>query len=182
MHMRTILSLLLLITTIMGAYSQPDRRIASIPAVNYDWQPGYVNITEITGGPGLLSTQYPYSRYYFGVTTINGYQFTRNIKAGIGLGIHMHNEGTLFPAYIDARYSFSAQRWVPFIAAAGGLSLNFSDLANGSWIFINPSVGLRYVAASRRAVTVSAGLMTMAGEGDRHSFLSIKAGIELKKR
>ncbi len=46
-----------------------------------------------------------------------GYQFTRNIKAGAGLGVHMHNDGTLFPVFIDARYSFSAQKFVPFIAA-----------------------------------------------------------------
>ena len=180
--MRTKLSLLLLLTSIIGLYAQPENRIARIPAVNYDWQPGYVNITEITGGPGLFSTQYPYSRYYFGITTVNGYQFTRNIKAGIGLGIHRHNEGTLFPAYIDARYSFSAQRWVPFFAAAGGVNFNFSNLVSGSWLFINPSVGIRYVAATRTAVTLSAGLMSMAGDGERHSFASFKVGIELKTR
>ncbi len=180
--MKTKLSLLLLLTCIIGANAQPDQRIAKTPKVNYDWQPGYVNITEIVGGPGLSATTFPYSKYYFGITTVNGYQFTRNIKAGIGVGIHMHNEATLFPAYIDARYSFSAQEWIPFFAAAGGLSLNFNDLTNGTWLFINPSAGVRYVAANRISFTFSAGLMTMAGEGQRHSFLSLKAGIELKKR
>lgn len=180
--MKTKLSLLLCALSVSTVMAQPDNRIARDPAVNYDWQPGYINITELAGAPGLSSTQYPYSNYYFGITTVNGYQFTRNIKAGIGIGIHMHNEATLFPAYIDARYSFNAQRWVPFLAAAGGLNLNFREPVNGTWIFINPSAGIRYVAANRTAVTFSAGLFSMAGEGQRHSFISLKAGLELKKR
>ncbi len=180
--MRSKLTLLLLIISLAAAMAQPDRRIAKNPAINYDWQAGYVNIVEIVGGPGLSATEYPYSKYFFGITTVNGYQFTRNIKAGVGLGIHMHNDATLFPAYIDARYTFSAQEWVPFIAAAGGLALNFSNLENQTWIFLNPSAGVRYVAANRMAVTFSAGLMSMAGEGTRHSFISFKAGMEFKSR
>ncbi len=27
-----------------------------------------------------------YSKYYYGITTVAGYQFTRNIKAGAGRG------------------------------------------------------------------------------------------------
>lgn len=180
--MKTIITLLLFALSVSSAMAQPDKRIPRNPAVNYDWQPGYVNITELAGGPGLGSTQYPYSNYFFGITTVNAYQFTRNIKAGIGVGIHRHNEGTLFPAYIDARYSISSQQWVPFIAAAGGLALNFSDLENRTWLFINPSLGVRYVAANRTAVTFSAGMVSMAGEATRHSFISFKAGLELKPK
>lgn len=177
--MRTILSLLLLLVSLVTLDAQ---RIAKTPRVTYDWQPGYVNITELTGGPGLSATAFPYSKYYFGITTINGYQFSRNIKAGIGVGIHMHNDGTLFPAFIDARYSFNSQKWVPFVAAAGGLALNFNDLNNGTWMFLNPSAGLRYVAAKRTAVSFSAGLMSMTGEGTRNSFVSFKAGVEFKSK
>lgn len=166
----------------VAAVGQPDERIARTPAVNYDWKSGYMNITEIVGGSGLGTTTYPYSKYYFGITTVNGYQFTRNIKAGIGLGIHKHNEGTLFPAFVDARFSFNSQKVVPFLAAAGGLVLNFEELTSRSWIFINPSAGIRYVAADRRAVTFSVGMMTMAGEGNRHSFINFKAGFEFKPK
>jgi len=104
--MRTTLSLLLLLASLVALDAQ---RIAKTPRVTYDWQTGYVNITELAGGPGLSATAFPYSKYYFGVTTVNGYQFTRNMKAGIGVGIHMHNDAALFPAFIDARYSFSSQ-------------------------------------------------------------------------
>ena len=180
--MRTKLTLMLLGISMSTILAQPDQRIAREPAVNYDWRPGYVNITELCGGPGLGTTGYPYSKYFYGITNVNGYQFTRNMKAGIGLGIHRHNEATLFPAYLDARYSFNAQRFVPFLAAAGGLALNFNDIANGTWLFINPSAGIRYVAANRTSVTFSTGLMSMAGEGERHSFVSFKLGMELKGR
>ena len=55
---------------------------------------------------------------------IRSYYVSRNIKAGIGAGIHLHNEGTLFPLYLDARYSLSAQDLVPCIAAAGGIAID----------------------------------------------------------
>lgn len=180
--MKIKVTLLLLAFSVSVLNAQTDKKIAMNPAVNYDWRAGYVNITEMVGGPGISATAFPYSRYYFGVTTINGYQFTRNIKAGIGVGIHMHNEATLFPLFMDARFSLNAQRVIPFFAAAGGVALKFSDLSNGSWLYINPSLGVRYVAANRTAVTFSAGLMSMAGEGQRHSFISLKAGMEFKSR
>jgi hypothetical protein len=180
--MKTRITFFVMLVISAAAFGQPDKRIARTPAVNYDWKPGYMNITEFVGGPGLGSTTYPYSKYYFGITTVNGYQFTRNIKAGIGLGVHRHNEATLFPAFVDARFNFNSQKVVPFIAAAGGLLLNFEDLTNRTWIFINPSAGVRYVAADRLAVTFSAGMMTMAGEGNRHSFISFKAGFEFKPK
>ncbi len=180
--MKTKLILFLLLVSVTATQAQSVRRIAKTPRVTYDWKPGFVNITELAGGQGLSATVFPYSKYYFGITTVNGYQFTRNMKAGIGVGIHMHNEASLFPVFIDARYSFNAQNWVPFVAAAGGLALNFKDLESRTWMFLNPSVGIRYVAAKRTAVTFSAGLMSMTGEGTRHSFVSFKAGMEFKSR
>ena len=179
--MKSAVISLLLVLPFVTLLAQPDRsNVARSPKFFFDWRPGYVNITEFVGGPGISATSFPYSKYYYGFTTVNGYQFTRNIKAGIGVGLHRHNEGTLFPLYLDARYSFSAQEFVPFIAAAGGLALNFNDLANNTWLFINPSVGVRWVVANRTGLSFSAGLMSMAGEGTRHSFISLKLGLELK--
>ena len=124
---------------------------------------GFISITELIGGPGLNLTYDPYSKYYYGITTIAGYQFTRNIKAGAGLGVQLHDEGTLFPVFIDARYSFSAQKFVPFIAAAGGVTLGFQDQKFTPWIFINPSIGIKWVVANKTGLSFSGGLMTMSG-------------------
>ncbi len=180
--MRTNLTLLLLLTCITGAYAQPDNRIAKTPKVNYDWQPGFVSITELTGAIGIGNTDVPYSEYYYGITTIASYQFTRNIKAGAGLGIQAHNEGNLFPLFVDGRFSFNAQHVVPFISASGGLALSFEDLRNQTYVFMNPMAGIRWVTARRTGIVVSAGVMMMSGEFTRNSFINFKLGVEIKTK
>jgi len=178
--MKTNLTLLLLIIFIGTAAGQVDDKVAKSPKLNYDWQPGFVSITELTGAFGLSQTSDELSRYYYGITTVAGYQFTRNIKAGVGVGVHRHNGGILYPLYLDLRYSFSAQEIVPFFAGAGGIMLNFNEL-NNTRVFINPSAGLRYVASKRTAVTFSTGLMvTTGGPNARKSFLNFKLGLEFK--
>jgi len=178
--MRTKLSLLLLLITITGAYAQPDDRIAKTPKINYDWRPVFVSTTELTWAIGLADTQSELSKYYYGITTIAGYQFTRNIKAGAGAGIHFHNDGNLFPLFLDIRLNLNANEVVPFFAGAGGIMLDFSELDN-TRVFINPSLGLRYVAANRKAMTFSTGVMiTTGGPAARKSFINFKLGLELK--
>ena len=178
--MRTKLTLLLLAVSLGTMLAQPSNRIARSPKVTYDWQPGFVSITEVTGAFGLGITSDALSKYYYGVTTIAGYQFSRNIKAGIGAGVHFHNEGTLFPLFLDARYNLNAQELVPFISAAGGIALDF-DVLDNTRVFINPSVGVRYVAAKRTCLVFSTGLMVTTGGPDaRISFLNFKLGVELK--
>ncbi len=169
-----------MVVAISSTNAQTSDKIASTPALNYDWQPGFINITELNGGIGLGLIDASFSRYYFGITTVNGYQFTRNIKAGVGVGVQAHNGGTLFPLYIDARYSFSSQELVPFFAAAGGVALSFRDLNSGSRIFINPSAGLKWVAANRTGISFSTGLMITSGGGFRDSFVNVKIGVEFK--
>ncbi len=181
--MRTNLTLLLLLICITGAYAQPDDRIAKTPKVNYDWQPGFVSITELTGAIGLGLLNDGLSRYYYGITTVAAYQFARNIKAGGGIGFHVHEEATLVPVYLDIRYSFNAQEIVPFIAGAGGIMLDFTNIADNTRIFINPSIGLKYVAATRKSVSFSTGLMvTTGGPNARKSFVNFRLGLELKSK
>ncbi len=180
--MRTRLTLLLLLISIMGAYSQPDQRIAKSPKVNYDWRPGFVSITELTGAPGLGLINDGLSKYYYGLTTVAGYQFTRNIKTGVGAGVHFHEEATLFPLFLDIRYSFNSQEFVPFLSGAGGIMLDFTELED-TRVFINPSAGIKYVMANRRALSFSTGLMVTTGGPDaRKSFVNFRLGLEFKGR
>ncbi len=178
--MRTKLSLLLLLITIAGAYAQPEQRIAKNPKVNYDWRPGFVSTTEIVYGFGLAEDTSPYAKYYYGISSIAGYQFTRNIKAGAGLGIHSHNEGTLFPVFIDARFSFNSQQVVPFISASGGVALSLQDVSTETRIFISPSAGVKWVVANRTGISASMGIMSMSGATYRSSFVNFKLGLEFK--
>lgn len=178
--MRTKLSLLLLLISIIGAYAQPDQRIARTPKINYDWQPGFVSITELTGAIGLGLTEDDLSGYYYGITTIAGYQFARNIKVGGGAGLHIHQSGTLAPLFLDIRYSFNSHEIVPYLAGDGGIMLDFTNLEN-TRVFINPSAGLKYLIANRTGVSFSTGLMvSTGGPNARKSFINFKLGLELK--
>lgn len=123
------------------------------------------------------------SKYYYGITTVAAYQFTRNIKAGAGAGVQFHNGGTLFPLFLDIRANFNSQEVVPFISGAGGIMLDFSDIMDETRVFINPMIGVRYVAANRTAVALSTGLLvSTGGAAERKSYLNFKLGIELKFR
>lgn len=178
--MKTILTFLLLTVFIATIAGQPDDRIASTPKINYDWRPGFVSITELTGGIGIGITDVPYSKYYYGITTLAGYQFTRNIKAGAGLGVQFHNDGTLFPVFIDARFSFNAQQVVPFFSATGGLGMSMENFRDQTYVFVDPMFGIKWVAANRTGVSLSAGMMMMSGQFTRNSFINFKLGLELK--
>ena len=180
--MKTNLLLILLAISTCTLKAQSEQRLADSPKVNYDWRPGFVSITELTGAFGIGMTEVPYSKYYYGITTIAGYQFTRNIKAGAGLGVQFHNEGTLFPVFADFRFSMNAQELVPFIAATGGLGVSLENMRNQTYVFVNPSVGLRWVAANRTGIVISGGVMMMSGEFTRNTFINFKLGIELKTR
>jgi hypothetical protein len=180
--MKTTLALLFLVLSTGIVSAQPGERVAPTPALNYDWRQGFVSITELTGGPGIGTTDVPYARYYFGINTMAGYQFTRNIKAGLGAGIHRHNEETMFPVYGDVRFSFNANEFVPFIAAIGGVALNLNEPDSRIWMYINPAAGVKWVVANRTGVSLSAGLMSMSGGGTRHSFINFRLGVEFKSR
>jgi hypothetical protein len=181
--MRTRLSLLLLLIAITAAYAQPDQRIAKSPKVNYDWQPGFISITEVTGGIGLGDTGSELSRNFFGITTVAGYQFSRNIKAGAGVGVQVHDDGTLFPLFLDFRLNMNSQEIVPFLSGAGGIMLNFNDIIEETRVFINPMAGVRFVAANRTAISFSTGLLvSTGGRAERKSYLNFKLGVELKFR
>ena len=179
--MKTRLTFLLLSISLSAAFGQTDQKIAKTPKINYDWRPGFVSITEVTVAIGLGITENELSKYYYGITTVAGYQFTRDIKGGAGAGVHVHNDGTLFPLYLDIRYSISAQEIVPFFAGAGGIALDFTNLVDNTRVFINPSAGIKYVAANKVGVSFSTGLMVTTGGSDaRKSFVNFKLGIELK--
>lgn len=166
----------------IAAEGQTENVIGLSDKLKYDQSAGFISITEITGGTGMSLTDVPYARYYFGITSVAGYQFTRNLIAGGGTGLHFHNNGTFLPLFLDARFSLNARDIVPFFGATGGVSVNLSDSDSRTWIFINPSIGVRWVVADRRSVSLSAGLMTMSGEVNRNSFINIKLGIGIKGR
>jgi len=180
--MKKSILLLLMLVFIVPLYGQLNNKVGKTPAVSRDWQPGVINITEINYGLGLGETDVPYSKSYFGVTNVTGYQFSRNAKAGIGIGFQQHNGGTLIPVFIDGRLSPDMQDVVPFLAVAGGLAVSPDNMNSQTRVFVNPSVGVRFISLPRVILTGSVGLMTQAGGGEsRSSFICFKFGTEFKK-
>jgi hypothetical protein len=178
--MKTSLTLILLALSVGTLLAQPEERVAKTPKINYDWQPGFVSITEVTGAIGLGLTDIDLSGYYYGLTTIAGYQFARNIKVGAGAGLHVHPDGALFPLFLDIRYSFNNREIVPYLAGDGGIMFDITGL-NNTRIFINPSAGVKYLAANKIGVSFSSGLLvSTGGPNERKSFVNFKLGLEFK--
>mgnify|MGYP006898385382 CR=1 FL=1 len=171
---------LLVVMPLMTVAGQTENIISLSDRMNYDRTPGFISITELTGGLGMSLTDVPYARYYSGITSMAGYQFTRNLMAGGGTGLHFHNDGTFLPLFLDARFSLNGNDFVPFFGATGGVAINLADPDNRTWLFINPSLGVRWVVAERRSVSFSIGMMTISGNLNRNSFLNFKLGLNLK--
>ena len=141
---------------------------------------GYVNITELTAGPGLSVTDVPYSKFVAGITTVNGYQINKYLIAGIGVGLNFYNEGYLVPFYISGRFTYPVpnSKISPYFNGDLGLLLNFKNSEGGTWTFINPVVGARYTIKPTMALDFGVGILTqMNPDEPRDSFLNFKLGL-----
>ncbi len=175
--MKKILFILLVFIAPVILQAQPDKRIAANPAIGYDWRAGFLVLTEVTGGLGLGVNTVPYSHSYWGVTAQAGYQFTRNIRAGAGTGIHLHKAGPMIPLFIDAHLNLNSQGVVPYLSASGGLAFSPKESTNMVWVYINPALGVRFVTSERRTISVAAGVLAMSSERSRNSFINLRLGV-----
>jgi hypothetical protein len=177
--MKKLFSLLVLLAV---AASLSGQRLAKPNRPSNDLNPlrGYVNITELTGGPGLSVTDVPYSKYYFGLTTVNGYQINKYVIAGIGVGIQSYNEGYLVPFYVSGRFTYPLEnsKISPYVNGDVGILLNFKDSDGGTWTFFNPLIGARYTFKSTMALDFGVGVLSqMQPDAGRDSFLNFKLGL-----
>ena len=174
----TLLLIIFSFTTFAGA--QPQELGPQIPPSVLNPYKGYANITELTYGIGLLETDSPYAKYLAGLTTVNGYQINRFFITGAGIGLMFYNDGFLVPLYLGGRFSYPAINtkisW--YVNADAGTLLNFEDFNNGTRLFINPLIGVRYTMKSTIAANFGIGIFTQMGPGvNRDSFLNFKLGV-----
>jgi len=141
--------------------------------------PGFITINELQYGIGLGNTDVPYSKSFFGFTTVNGYQINENFIAAAGTGLSFYNGGLLVPLFLDFRYAFQIGQVTPYVFTDGGLLLNFSDL-NSLKLFLNPGIGVRYSFSQNFAANLGSGLLIQAGAGNKDTFINIKAGVTYK--
>jgi len=93
-------------------FSQDPRKITYNPAS------GYVTINELNYGNGMGSLSY-YGNYFFGITTMHGYQlniYNLNtdiaVIAGGATGFYTFEDYTLIPLYVDLRVVNNFDKWV----------------------------------------------------------------------
>jgi hypothetical protein len=160
-----------LASTARGQYKvRPNKPFSTL-----NTNPGFVTINEITYGIGLHGKSRPYSKYFWGLTSVNGYQVNSNFFAGAGLGLTFYDGGLLVPLFLDFRLAFHFYQFSPYIFGDGGLLLNFADL-NTTKLFINPGVGVRYSLSRKLAVNAGAGLLSQVDGDYRASFINLKVG------
>jgi hypothetical protein len=138
--MKRIVLLIILLVNITFLLNGQYRVVPNKPYTTLGSSPGWLSINEFTGGFGLHHNTHPYTKYFFGFTTVNGYQVNRNFFSGAGIGLSFYESGLLIPLFLDFRFAFNVSQLTPYIFGDGGLLLQVSDL-NSSKLFINPGVG-----------------------------------------
>lgn len=141
---------------------------------------GWFNNTELDGGLGMYLTFKPYSHYFYGITTVNGYVINKNFLTGIGTGINRYNGGWLVPLYLDFRYTLPRGKYTPYIFADGGFQFDVEHFKLPNSIFMNPGVGFYKIITNRLALNAGAGLFVQQYDF-RSAFINLKVGLFFKK-
>jgi len=153
-----------------------------------DPKSGYININELTGGYGLGNTDVPYSKYFYGFTTIHGYEFNVepfNINSGLsigaGAGMQFYSDGAMFPVLGDLRYTIYFRKISPFVFGNSGILLNIDNLRDQSKITMNGGIGARVGLSDKINLSIATGLFVQFSQNDtRDTFINIRAGVTYK--
>jgi hypothetical protein len=150
---------------------------------------GYANFNEISGGYGLGSTTLPYSKYYFGLTTIHGYQLNiyglkvnQSLFGGLGTGFLLYDEGLLVPVFADLRFIINKRKISSFAYCDAGFHANFEDPINGLRMFIDTGLGLKIKIRETLFSTFSIGAKMQVGNTNSDSFINSKLGLAFKPK
>ena len=180
MHKLTLTFVLLTISTFIGGQD-----IIPDPP---DPKSGYININELTFGYGLGSRDVEYSNYFYGLTTVHGYEFNieplnieSNLSLCAGTGMLFYGDGALFPLMADIRYAINLRKISPFVSGNGGLLLNIDDIRDASMIYINGGLGTKIRLGNKLNLSIGTGLFMQFGREDkRDTFANLKVGVAFK--
>ncbi|MFN8240303.1 MAG: hypothetical protein U0X39_06070 [Bacteroidales bacterium] len=138
----------------------------------------YVMINEATWGGGINLDINPYSKAYFGFTTIHGRQKNQHFVSGLGTGASFYKEGVLVPLFLDLRYWFNLCTTTPYLYGDGGLLMSFKNFSSDTRYFINPGIGFRRLISNTTGINFSTGFMIQMGSGiSWDSFVNLKLGL-----
>ena len=177
--MKKVLLLLVFAGFAAGASAQlvqPNR-----PKLTLDGKKGYITINELAFGYGLGGHTTPYSKSYFGFTTMHAFQSNEMFMVGAGTGVLSYRDGIMIPLYLDMRMRLMQNTFAPYLSGAAGLLINPSDFNGGTRMFIQPSAGGMYSFSRNFAANFSVGLKIQMGVNiSRASFVTGKAGVIYK--
>ncbi len=168
---------------------------------------GYFNITDIGLMIGSTSNAHVAP---FSFLTTNGYHFTEQLSAGLGIGVEF-TSGTYMPIVLDTRYYIRNTSFSPFVSFYGGYTIPLDDdgmyyynsqpiyssvyygnnsnyIAKGGWL-LNPGFGVRKMFSEDFGIIFSVGYrfqrLHYTGDNDRRLFtdsnrLTLKIGITFR--
>ena len=112
---------------------------------------------------GNLTTQRQGS-FYTGLSTSHGYQINQMFFVGAGLGMERCGklDNWIVPLFVDGRVDLKLGKFTPF----GDLRLG-ANMAEGTGIYISPTIGYRFNWGRKTGVNLGAGL-TLAGYKAEH--------------
>ena len=175
------ISLLIFLAASSSVYGQ-RRSFATRSNVTGGLKPGLLNITEINGGLGYYTIGRDYSKRFISLTSIFGAGFAKNFTGGIGAGVSLYDEGTLFPLFADFRYYIILGQMRVFIFGDAGILLNSTEKVGETVIFVSPGIGITLPLGDNLSANFGAGLFTQfrqkdygMGEGSDR-FIGIKLG------
>jgi hypothetical protein len=141
---------------------------------------GYFNSTELNGAYGLAKVDIPYSHYYFGLTTVNGYAVNRHLFTGLGIGLLSYDAGLATPIYLDFRYHFGKSGFSPYIFTDCGVIFKFGESIDFPIVFFNPGIGFCKSLSDKFGLNFGAGVMMQRDEM-KSSFVNLKLGFVFLK-
>ena len=131
---------------------------------NYSFK-GYYNVTDMGF---LIGSTDNMNIAPFSILMVNGYQFTENFGAGVGLGVEFFSESYL-PLVLDARYYFRKANFSPFVFVHGGYLFALESDANQNIVYDHYYMWPSYIP-SHRKVNPKGGWMINPGLGIRNMF------------
>lgn len=124
---------------------------------------GIYNITFLSMANGKLENEFQFG---IGVHNVTGYQFSRLLGIGVGVGIDNFSLGSgevIYPIYAEARGYFKRKNKSPYYALAAGYGFAFKNenqfvtKANGGAMF-HPAFGYRFGGTGQGSITIDIGL------------------------
>jgi len=176
--MKRLILLILLIFILLPSLSAQSRPSRALQSKMLNQKPGYITFNEFTGGIGLAKKLVPHSQYFYGLTTVHGYQIGKEFALSAGTGISFYGDGFLVPVFLDLRYRIFISRLTTYAFVDGGFLLDLSAMSDTK-LLMSPGIGATYSFSKNFAANIGAGIFSQF-EDTRDSFINLRAGVTYK--